>query len=285
MFGAPKEELMLPAAAMQLSEDWILIHDDIEDNSELRRGKPALHKIYGNEIAINAGDAVHIAMWRMLKDNMISMGTEQGNRIFEKFYNMLEYTVEGQYLENNFIYNIRNLSKVDEDFYFRVANGKTCYYSVYGPMQIGAMIAGKDDGTLSMMRTIGEPVGMAFQIVDDILDMTADEKEFGKKRYGDLYEGKLTLIMLHAYSSATAEEKSKVDAIYKKRREQKTHDEIDFLADLVNKYGGIDYAKSVADSYSKKAKEALETYGGVIPENEYTEIMTSALSELYDRKK
>lgn len=53
----------------------------------------------------------------------------------------------------------------------------------------------------------------------------------------------------------------------------------------MNKYGGIDYAKSVADSYSKKAKEALETYGGVIPENEYTEIMTSALSELYDRKK
>jgi geranylgeranyl diphosphate synthase type II len=285
MFGAAKSMLILPAAAMQLSEDWILMHDDVEDDSELRRGKPALQKIYGNEIAINAGDAAHIAMWRMLKDNMINVGVEQGNRIYEKFYNMLEYTVEGQYLETNFMYNIRNLSKADEEFYFRIVHGKTCYYSVYGPMQIGAMIAGKDDGTVSMMRTIGEPVGMTFQIVDDILDMTADEKEFGKKRYGDLYEGKLTLIILHAYSGASAGEKAKVDAIYGKRREKKTEDEINFLVDLVNKYDGIDYAKSVADGYSKKAREALEIYCGVIPENEYTEIMISAMDELCNRKK
>ena len=285
MFGATREKLILPAAAMQLSEDWILIHDDIEDNSELRRGKPALHKIYGNEIAINAGDAAHIAMWRMLKDNLLKLGDAQGNRIYEKFYNMLEYTVEGQYLETNFIYNIRDLSKVPEDFYFRIVHGKTCYYSVYGPMQIGAMVANRDDGTINMMRTIGEPAGMAFQIVDDILDMTADEKDFGKKRYGDLYEGKLTLIMIHAYSGATADEKAKIDAIYNKKREQKTTEDISFLVDIINKYDGLGYAKSIAEGYSKKAKEALDTYSGVIPDNEYTETLVSAIEDLYNRKK
>ena len=285
MFGATREKLLLPAAAMQLSEDWILIHDDVEDNSDLRRGKPALHKIYGNEIAINAGDAAHLAMWRMLKDNLIKMGVDQGNRIYEKFYEMLEYTVEGQYLETNFMFNVRNLSKATEDLYFRIVHGKTCYYSVYGPMQIGVMISERDGGTVNLMKTIGEPAGMAFQIVDDILDMTADEKEFGKKRYGDLYEGKLTLMMLHAYSSATAEEKAKADAIYSKRREQKTPDEINFLVELVNRYGGIDYARSIAADYANKAKEAIATYGGVIPDNEYTETMLSAIEQLYNRKK
>jgi geranylgeranyl diphosphate synthase type II len=285
MFGATMDKLALPAAAMQLSEDWILVHDDIEDNSELRRGKPALHRIYGTEIAINAGDAMHIAMWRMLKDYMLKMGNDLGNAVYEKFYDMLEYTVEGQYMETNFIYNIKNLSKVPEDFYFRIVNGKTCYYSVYGPMQIGAIIGGKDPGTVNIMKSIGEPAGMAFQITDDILDMTGDEKDFGKKRYGDLYEGKLTLIMAHSYSSATSEEKAKIDAVYAKKREQKTQEDIGFLVKIVEKYKGIEYARSVAEDYAKKARETVETYRGVIPDNEYSKTMLSAVEALYNRKK
>lgn len=285
MLGASKEKLLLSAAAMQMSEDWILIHDDVEDDSELRRGKPALHKMYGKELAINAGDAVHIAMWKMLKDNLQVLGPDLGGRIYDKFYDMLEYTVEGQYVETNFIYRTRSLSKASEDLYFRIAQGKTCYYSVYGPMQIGAMIAGADASTLNIMKNIGEPAGMAFQIVDDILDMTADEKDFGKKKYGDLYEGKLTLIMLHTYSNASPEEKAEIDTIYFKNRDQKTPEEIKLLVDLVEKYGGIEYAKSVAEQYSLKASKTIESYKGIIPDNEYTVTLMSAIEELYSRKK
>ena len=285
MFGAKLDKLLLPAAAMQLSEDWILIHDDVEDNSELRRGKPALHKIYGNEIAINAGDAAHIVMWKMLKDYMLEAGQTTGNRVFDKFYNMLEYTVEGQYIETNFMSNIKDLSKVSEDLYFRIVHSKTCYYSVYGPMQIGAMAAGKDEGTINIMKTIGEPAGIAFQIVDDVLDMNADESSFGKKRYGDLYEGKLTLIIHHSYNQATKDEKEKIAAIYKKNRDQKSEDDINFLIEAINKYGGVDYAQSVAESYCKKAKEAVDSSRGLIPDNEYTQTLLSAIEELYSRKK
>ncbi len=285
MLGASKEKLLLSAAAMQMSEDWILIHDDVEDDSELRRGKPALHKIYGKELAINAGDAVHIAMWKMLKDNLQVLGPDLGGRIYDKFYDMLEYTVEGQYVETNFIYRTRSLAKATEELYFRIVQGKTCYYSVYGPMQIGAMIAGADASTLNIMKNIGEPAGMAFQIVDDILDMTADEKDFGKKRYGDLYEGKLTLIMLHTYSKADAGEKAKIDSIYAKNRDQKTAEEIGFLVEMVGKYGGIEYARSVAEQYSAKASKTIESYKGIIPDNEYTITLISAIEELYSRKK
>ncbi len=284
MFGADKDELVLPGAAMQISEDWILIHDDIEDNSEMRRGKPALHKLYGSEIAINAGDGVHISMWKILKDYIVEVGIEKGGRVYDKFYDMLEQTVEGQYVETDFIYNVHSLEKATEELYFRIIQSKTCYYTVYGPMQLGAMAAGRDEKTQNALREVGEPAGVAFQITDDILDMTADEKVFGKKRFGDIYEGKLTLIILHAYKNATKDERTKLDVIYKKRREQKSQDEINFVIGLIEKYKSLDYARKVAEKYGEKAKVAVKKHGATFPDNDYKKILLSALEELYVRK-
>ncbi len=286
LFGAPVQSLVLPAAAMQLSEDWILVHDDIEDDSELRRGKPALHRIYGNEIAINAGDAAHIAMWKMLKDYMVQTGQYgTGGRLFDKFYDMLEYTVAGQYVETDFIFNVRSMKGASEELYSRIIDSKTCYYSVYGPMQLGAIAAGQGSETLELLKKIGEPAGKAFQIVDDILDMTAAEKSFGKKRYGDLYEGKLTLIMLHTYKSATEDEKGRIDAVYSKKRGEKTEQEISMLVELVNKYSGIEYATSVAERYGAEARKAAEDSRSALPSNGYADTLISAIEDLYKRKK
>lgn len=285
LYGASPEEALLPAAAQQLSEDWILIQDDIEDDSELRRGLPALHKKYGVVHAIDASDTGQIAMWRMLKDYLLRAGPEKGNRLYEKFYDMLNYTVEGQYIENTFIQDIKDLKKADESLYFRIVDSKTCYYTVYGPMQLGAIVANQSNETLELLKRVGENAGIAFQIMDDILDMTADEKKFGKKNFGDLYEGKLTLIMLHSYKSATQEEKDKIDAIYRKRRQEKTKEEIDFLREIIGKYDGIGHAKEVAEKYGTKAQELVEQYSNTIPKNEYTEIIISAMQKLYKRDK
>ncbi len=284
MFGARKADLLLPGAAMQASEDWILVHDDIEDDSEMRRGKPALHKLYGNGLAINAGDAVHIAMWRMLKDHMVNVGLERGGPLYDKFYDMMERTVEGQFLETDFICNVRRLSKAGEDLYFRIIGSKTCYYTVYGPMQLGALVAGVDSEVLDALKEVGEPAGVAFQITDDILDMTADEKVFGKKRFGDLYEGKLTLIILDAYKRASKDERARVDAIFRKERAQKTPGEIDFMRGLIEKHGSIEYARKVAKEYGKRAEEAAKRHGSIFPENEFKTTLLAALGELYVRR-
>ena len=286
MFGAKPGEALLPAAAMQLSEDWILVHDDVEDNSELRRGKPALHKLYGPEIAINAGDAAHIVMWRMLKDYMLAAKDGRGNLLYEKFYDMMEKTVEGQYIETNFIYNSKDLSKATEDLYFKIIGSKAAYYSVYGPLQLGAIASGAaSDGQLDALKDVGMPAGLAFQIMDDILDMTADEKVFGKKRYGDLYEGKLTLIIYHTFQSASDSEKAKINAVYKKSRGEKSEEDIAFLAEMVAKHGGIEYARSVAERYSNSANEMLAKHRSSLASNEYSEMMVSALESLYKRSK
>ncbi len=284
MFEAKRSDLMLPAAAMQISEDWILIHDDIEDDSEMRRGKPALHRLYGPEIALNAGDAAHIAMWKILEDYIVKKGIDGGSLIFDKFYDMLQYTVEGQYLDINFM-RTHEMRSATEEMYRRIIESKTCYYTVYGPMQIGALVAGRTGSDLEMLKEIGKPAGIAFQLVDDILDMTADEKSFGKRRYGDLYEGKLTLIMLHTYQKANKEEKDRIDKIYAKRRHEKSEDEIRFLAETVDKYKGIEYAQKEAEKYGQLAKRAIERYKSKLPQNRYTPIMLSAMEELYVRKK
>jgi len=284
LFGASPEDLILPAAAEQLSEDWILMQDDIEDDSELRRGKPAAQRIYGWVHAFNATNTGQMAMWRMLKDYM-RQHPEKGNRLFEKFYHMLEYTVEGQYIENQFIHYTKDLKQASEALYYRIVDSKTCYYTVYGPMQIGAIAAGQTGETLEILKDIGKSAGIAFQIVDDILDMTADEKVFGKKNFGDLYEGKLTLMILHAYKNATPAEKAKMDAIYAKKRQDKTKEEIDFLREMIDKYHGLDYARQMAEAYGNKAKETVEKYKDNLPQNEFTSLLMSAMEELYIRNK
>ncbi len=285
MFGASVEQLTLPASAMQLSEDWILMQDDIEDDSELRRKKPAAQKLYGWIHAFNATNVGQIAMWRMLKDYIIKSGPENGNRIYEKFYDMISYTIEGQYIENRFIHDTKDLSKATEDFYFRVIDSKTCYYTVYGPLQVGAMIANQPQATLDILKKIGTYGGKAFQITDDILDMTADEKLFGKKNFGDLYEGKVTLMIIDAYRQATQSEKEKIDAIYKKKRADKTKEEIDFLISLIEKYRSIDYAREVARKNGALAKAAIEENKDKLPDNGYTPILVSFIKELYSRDK
>ncbi len=285
LFGASTDDLILSASAEQLSEDWILMQDDTEDDSELRRGKPAAQKLYGWVHTMNASNMGHMAMWRMLNDYTVKVGAEKGKRMFDKFYNMLEYTVEGQHIENQFIHYTKDLSKVSEEFYMRIVESKTCYYTVYGPLQIGAIAADQPDSVLAMLKDIGHDAGVAFQITDDVLDMAGDEAKFGKKNFGDLYEGKVTLMILRAREQATEAEKAKIDAIYRKKRSEKTNDEISFLKDVIEKYDGIAYARGRAKQFGENAEQKINEYKSKLPQNEYTDIMLSAVEGLYVREK
>ena len=284
LFGSNPDKLLLPAAAMQLSEDWILMHDDFEDDSTTRRGKPALHKIYGYAQAINAGDAAHIIMWKMLKDHAKAEVGGTGFSVYDKFYDILAKTVEGQYHDINFIHKTKSLRNAADGLYLTIAKLKTSYYSLYGPMQLGATVAGAPNAVHELLRRIGEPAGLAFQITDDVLDMTADEKAFGKQRCGDLYEGKLTLIVLHTYKNATAAEKERIDAIFRKNRSSKTEEDINYLLSVIDRYGGIAYAKEAAEGYGREAEEILEREKEKLPDNQFTPILLSAIREMFRRK-
>ncbi len=285
LYGGTLKDALLPAAAQQLSEDWILMQDDIEDDSELRRGKPAAQKIYGWVNALNATNTGHIAMWKMLKDYILQVGSDKGNRLYNRFYDMLECTVEGQYIENTFIHYTKDLNKADEATYFKIVYAKTAYYTVFGPMVLGAIASGAKDSDLQMLKEIGEKTAYAFQIVDDILDLTADEKTFGKKNNGDLFEGKITIPVLHAYKNANREERERMNSTFAKQRKDKTNDEIMFIRSLMEKYKSIEYAQTMAERYGEEAHKLYDKYKNQLPNNEYRDVLLSAINELYIRNK
>lgn len=166
--GAKVGEAVKIAAAMQLSQDWILIHDDIEDKSEERRNKPTLHKLYGPELAINAGDSLHMIMWKIIND-------ADNKLISEEFYKILLRTALGQGVEQ--IWTNRRDEAIKDDKYFFVADGKSGYYSIAGPMRLGAIVAGGTEVEIEKITEFGLYLGRCFQLVDDLIDFDQDKKE------------------------------------------------------------------------------------------------------------
>jgi geranylgeranyl diphosphate synthase type II len=251
MFGGSRANSLITAAALELFQNWILIHDDIEDESDLRRGMPVLHKRYGIPKSINAGDALHGKMWQLLLSNEVALGSELTIRILSEFSTMLNETTEGQQMELDWItegkWNIR-----EQDYYLMVTK-KSAWYTCISPQRLGFILSGfKSDERKLMQRLIdlGTNLGIAFQIVDDILNLVADPKKYGKEILGDLFEGKRTLMLLRLFENCSAKEKEFATNSLSKPRSMKSEQEISAVLELMQKHGSIDYAKQVARNYS-----------------------------------
>jgi len=256
MFGGNEEEAILTAAAMQTSEDWILIHDDIEDDSEERRGKPSLHKLHGTELALNVGDALHVIMWKMLMDNNEILGYEKTAKICDFMYDLLIRTCEGQYLDISWI--VHRKVDITEQEYYKMVDAKAGAYTIYGPLQMGAIVAGTSDKTVGSIREWGIPFGRAFMIHDDVLNLTADRDRYGKEIGGDILEGKRTLILINLLENCTKKEKKRVMGIYLKKRKEKTDEERNYVMDLMNRYKSIEYAHQKSLEFAAKAKSTFD---------------------------
>lgn len=246
--GVPIEKTLITAAAMQLSEEWILIHDDIEDNSELRRGKSTLHKLYNPELAINAGDALHVLMWKILND-------QANPKILEEFFIMLSRTTLGQTVEIKWI-NDQIVDFTDDDFYF-IAASKTGYYTVAGPVRLGGILAGANPEQLDKLTELGYNLGLCFQIIDDVLDVTGDFS--GLKHFAnDIYESKRTLLLSHLLRSVSQSEKNTIIEILNKPRAEKTQSEVHWVVEKMKTYGSIEYAKTKAKSFRDQAYNIIK---------------------------
>ena len=249
------EKSVYTAAAMQMSEDWILIHDDWEDGSLERRGKPALHRLVSSEIAINAGDTLHECMHRVLSKNSCLLDADLARRVQNEFFLMLGRTTFGQYAEIKWTQENKD-DMTEEDVLFTVS-GKTVYYTIAGPLRLGAIIAGATDDQLKRIYKFSYPLGLCFQIRDDVLDLTGDFEGQKKQKYNDIYEGKRTLILLHLLHHCSPEEHEHIEAILSKPRELKTEPEVRYIRDLMDHYGSIAYAEKEAERYATMALELL----------------------------
>jgi geranylgeranyl diphosphate synthase type I len=246
--GDPK--VVVPAAvSIELVHNFTLIHDDIMDNAETRRGRPAVHVKWDEAGAILAGDTLYSKAFEILT------ASEAKPEDMVASVKMLARTCaaicEGQWLDMEF----ERRERVTEDEYLEMIEKKTGV--LYGAAAwMGARLSSAPAHQAEGLERFGRLVGMAFQIQDDVLDLTAPAKVLGKPRGGDLAEGKKTLIMIHAIASVTKVE------IFGKRNA--TGQEIEAALETLRASGSIDYARKKAVCLVEEGKEAL----AVLPDSE-----------------
>jgi geranylgeranyl diphosphate synthase type I len=247
-----KEEDVLPfAVAIELFHNFTLIHDDIEDSSPMRRGKPTLHTEYGIPIAINSGDALYNLVWHSLVRRAEPDRLRGGAEILIRSFRAV---AEGQGRELNWYREKR--FDVSEKEYLVMVGGKTA--SLIGAScEIGAYCAGAGKGSQGALRTFGEKIGLAFQIKDDVLNLTADPSKYRKKIGEDIEEGKRSLITIHLIANAPPQVRRKAIGILGKA--EKSGADVREITGLAREYGSIAYASDCAERLVKEAKASLRT--------------------------
>jgi geranylgeranyl diphosphate synthase type II len=227
---------------------------------------PALHKKHGIELSINAGDALHGKMWELLLANKRTIGAELTLDILNEFARMLNETTEGQQIELSWTY--LNNWDISEKDYLLMVTKKSAWYTCITPCRLGVLLSLVDKvaeeslsaKTKTMERIVdfGTNLGIAFQIVDDVLNLTADEAKYGKEILGDLFEGKRTIMLIHLLDHLEKKRKTQVLEILSKQRSEKSADEIRWVFDLMIERGSIDYARGVASNHSRLAMELFD---------------------------
>jgi geranylgeranyl diphosphate synthase type I len=236
--------MMAPAAvSIELVHNFTLIHDDIMDNADVRRGRPSVHKLWGQSGAILAGDTLYSKAFQVL--GITRAGTEQ----LLGAMNMLSYTCteicEGQWLDMEF----EAREQVSEAEYMEMIEKKTGV--LYGASAgMGALLAGASPQVVSSLDRFGRMTGMGFQLQDDVIDLVTPESVSGKRQGGDLAEAKKTLIMIHAFANGIS--------VPVFGRRNASGEEIKQSIALLEKRGSIEYARSRAEEMVEKGKSALE---------------------------
>ncbi len=280
--GVSDKVALKTAAAMQVSEDWLLIHDDIEDDSLMRRGKPALHRLYGPELAINAGDALHVLMWRILTDNFETLGTEKALAIEKEFYQMLTRTILGQTVEIKWTQENR-LDLTDSDIFF-ILDGKTSYYTIAGPMRLGAILADANKRQLDLLYRFGQYLGRCFQIRDDLLDLTSDFSGLKKQQGNDIYEGKRTVMLAHLLRVVKAKDRKKLLSVLAKKREEKSKQEVFWVIEKMREYGSLVYGEELARNLAQKARNFFERNLGFLEKEPARSQIKAGIDFMLERK-
>jgi geranylgeranyl diphosphate synthase type II len=196
-------------------------------------------------------------MWKILADNREVLGSDLTFKIIDEFYRMLLITAEGQAIDMKWVED-KTLGMTEEDYY-KIVDTKAGLYTITGPMRLGAMIAGARPEQLKFLDEFGLPFGRAFQIQDDVLNLAGDPKKYGKEIGGDILEGKRTLMLVHLISHCSQNERELVKATYGKTREEKLQADVEYVLNLMKKYGSIDYARDKSFEFAAQAQRIFDT--------------------------
>ena len=223
-----------------------LLHDDLVDGAEIRRGKPVAHAIWGGPTAVLVGD--------FLLARALTIGAKTGRlKVIEVLAEVTEYMAQGE------IHQLMRKGQLTltEAEYMDVIQRKTAVL-IQGACRVGAIISDAPEAEESALADYGMHIGMAFQMADDLLDYTSDTRVLGKAVGADLKEGKLTLPVIYALENADSHDRATMENIIQ-NREFSQHD-FEKLVDLIKTYGGMDYTRAKASAHIDKARKALDIF-------------------------
>ncbi len=244
--GEKKEISNLDAAIIEMFHNFALMHDDIEDRSKLRRGKPTLHEMYGIPWALNVGDAFYTYIWGLV--------AERPDFHRKTYYETFKKVMEGQGLDI-YMETFQVWDSLEEKHYFEMVEGKTGALAGHCA-GIGAYNATGDEELYWKFYSVFKKAGIAFQIRDDVLNLTGGE-EYGKKIGSDITEGARTLIVIHALKNLPTHEALALRKILISHTTDPVL--INYAISLIKKAGSIDYAQKVAEKYAEEAMKEWES--------------------------
>jgi geranylgeranyl diphosphate synthase type II len=278
--GASTEEAIASAASIELMHNALLVHDDIEDASDERRGTPTLHTLHGIPLALNAGDAMGILSLRPLKENFHRLGLATGLRIFEETERMAWESAEGQALELGWTRDNRT-DLTDED-YLRMVMKKTCWLAAIHPLRVGCLMGSRGRLPLDPLITLGFFFGAAFQIQDDLLNLEAGSV-YGKEINGDLREGKRTLMIIHALREAVAADRDELIAFLEQPRHARTAGQVRRVRALLDRTDARAHARTVARGLAGAALYEFDRFFDGVPDSRDLRFMRSLVTWVLDR--
>jgi geranylgeranyl diphosphate synthase type I len=242
--GKNSEDCLDFAIIPEVIHNGTLIVDDIEDSSELRRGKPCTYKIYGVDIAVNAGNAMYYLPLLPLMEKKAKLPAETLRDIYEIYVQEMINLSKGQAMDIAWHRGIANADALNEEDYLQMCAYKTGTLARMAA-KISAVLAGANKELVEKLGRFAESIGVAFQMQDDVLDLTG--KEFAKKKGGcgqDITEGKRTLIVIRTLKNATdADKKRLIQILNMHTSDQTLRDE---AISIMQKYSAIEHVKNTA---------------------------------------
>ncbi len=249
VFGKVNTHHHTLAAVVEFIHTATLLHDDVVDESSLRRGRATANTLFGNAASVLVGDFVYSRAFQMMVD-------VQNMRVMEILSEATNIIAEGEVLQ---LLNI-NDADISDDDYLRVIHYKTAKL-FEAATRLGAVICDAPPETEAALAEYGMRIGTAFQLIDDVLDLSGESEQIGKNLGDDIAEGKPTLPLLYAMRHGNAQQKN----LIRKAIEQGGLNDISEVIQAVKETGALDYVRSIAETEAKLACQAIEK----LPKNQH----------------
>ncbi len=268
-FGGEEEDALIPGLSIELIHNFTLVHDDIMDDDDLRRGRITLHNKEGLPTAINVGDALFALSFRLISE--MDDDPVKIKRILYEISNAILKVAEGQEEDMRF----EKTFDIAEEEFIDMIEKKTSYL-FRAAARCGAIVADAPEEHIEHMGEYARKMGIAFQVQDDYLDLKGEETDLGKPVGSDIKEGKRTLMVIHALENLERDDKERlIEILENECNLTDVHDAID----LLEKNDSIEYCRRLAKDYACEAKEQIE----FLPNNQQKRLLISLVDFMIER--